>query len=817
MRLIISYIIIFLVSASLQAQFSNTDSVRIESLLSIINSQQPNSVQQKLDAYINLAQLYKGHDVQKAFHITDSAEVFLQKNNRQDLMPRVYNVRGLFHFNKGKYLQALYEYQRGIESYQREGHNTPHTGFLHIDIGNIFYQLHQYKDAIIFYNKAFDIFKTNGEPENLGGQAVALNNIGLCRLQLNQFQTGLSAFLQAFELRKTMQDSLLITHSYTHLMEAYLAYDHLKSADSLISYAYQSGRIDRSSIWFKNLQLLHAELLIKQGKIHQAGLKLSEVEKFSFGPDQDFFDPAILQVKARLEIARGNYPAVKNLVQKGYDQAMEQRDYMSALTFSTLGKEVSLKENNTGEALRHSENIISLRDSLQLSKEGLVGELLDLNMAFVKTQEQNRKLKSVSENFHARIQDQNWLLIAALSVIFVLLILFWYINKLSKRQKKNEINQRELNQRILAVVNHTDSIILSLNEKGEIRLINQSAIEFFRNWTGSEIRAGDNLLEKLANHEGSERWQKWFEKSKEFNGWKEVSQITLRDKVYYYLENFSAITREGGKYAGLVLVANDITKEHEFNVELSQQRDILVKGNKAKEKMLSILAHDLKDAIYSARSLSEMVIETPEQFPKEELIHLFSLLFNNFDRTKNLLDGLLEWMKTQTGAMEAKASEFYLYKLASEVMEDCREKASAKGIEITINGDADITANADREMIKTVLRNLVSNAIKYTSPDTGKILISSRVFNDKVEVHVKDNGTGMSMEAQRKLFQFNGRFTTPGTNNELGTGFGLSLCKELLRLNNTSLHLQSEEQQGSDFYFSLPLVNKKDSVLGHTY
>ncbi len=388
-----------------------------------------------------------------------------------------------------------------------------------------------------------------------------------------------------------------------------------------------------------------------------------------------------------------------------------------------------------------------------------------------------------------------------------------YRNHVIRKLRENELGRRELDQQTLAVVNNTDSIILSLKKDGTIRIINQAAIDFYKKWTGIELRAGRNVLNEFENVTVHNRWSEWMDKSRQSSHWKEISQLKIDGQERYFLENFSAVYRNESHYAGLVMVAADITKEHADSVEISHQKNKLEKSNQAKERMISILAHDLKDSIYSAHSLAEMIVETPESFDRDELLRLFGMLRKNFSRTRNMLDGLLEWMKTQTSGMKARTQKFNLHQIVKEVLAEQRPKSQRKKVKLEVDIDKDIYVKADPEMIKTVLRNLVSNAIKYVESGTGKVTVESRHKEGDLEIHVIDNGVGMSTADQRKLFRQPGRFSKPGTADEQGTGFGLSLCNELLRMNRCRLQVQSREGIGSDFYFSLPYaVGSGDSV-----
>ncbi len=410
------------------------------------------------------------------------------------------------------------------------------------------------------------------------------------------------------------------------------------------------------------------------------------------------------------------------------------------------------------------------------------------------------------------IRQKFWLTIAALLIVGLLIVSILALN-LYRKVSHNERHLREVNQRILAVVDYTDSIILSLDSDSTIRLLSKSASRFFKRWVNIELKAGDKLLPKLKNTAAYQHIMEWQKRSQELKGWKEVSQVKVGERELYLLESFSSIRKPDGSYAGLVLVANDITVEHEYNVKLTEQRDFLQRSDHAKQRMLSILAHDLKDAIYSAHSVSGLVQESPDNFDKEELHHLFKLLHDNFEKTKNLLEGLLEWMKTQSKDMTPSLSTFNLHDTALTVTKAFEEKLANKNIKLRFDVPENTLVNADREMVKTVLRNLLSNAIKYTRSDEGEIRIYSENLEDKATIHVQDNGEGISDQNRHKLFKNPGEFSTMGTENEHGTGFGLSLCYELLQLHQTKLSLKSSPGAGSDFYFELPLSIKTKSTI----
>jgi len=400
-----------------------------------------------------------------------------------------------------------------------------------------------------------------------------------------------------------------------------------------------------------------------------------------------------------------------------------------------------------------------------------------------------------------------WLPLSFLLVLIALISLgvAFYISRVNQKLRAS---RKELRQRILAVFSTTDSLILSLNEDTGIRFISDSASDFFKKWIGIRLYHNDNLLERLQGTEGYKEVLTWHERSREVKSYSEVKKYKLTDRELYLHHMVSSIRDpKTNEYLGLIVVANDITLQQQHSKRLVEQRDKLAESDQTKEKLLSILAHDLKDSVYSAHTVSGLVHDEPENFSKEELLSLFDLMHNNFERTKDLLEELLVWIRSQSDDFKGEPEKVSLYSLVADVEQICEPRVQAKNLTFEREIPKDLMVLTDPKMIKTVLRNLLSNACKFSEANKGRINVYTVEKDNEVEVHVKDNGIGMSEKIQQKLrISNNGEFSTPGTNNEIGTGFGLSLSKQILEKNNSKLKFRSSPGEGSDFYFSLPLA-----------
>jgi signal transduction histidine kinase len=249
---------------------------------------------------------------------------------------------------------------------------------------------------------------------------------------------------------------------------------------------------------------------------------------------------------------------------------------------------------------------------------------------------------------------------------------------------------------------------------------------------------------------------------------------------------------------------NKEIEDHQQNVEILNAE--LKEANNTKDKFFSIVAHDLKNPFNSLLVLSELLLNDYETFSDEERKQFIFQIKFSAKNTYSLLQNLLEWASSQSNKTSIVKEKINLANLTSEAI--TLLKPIAKNKKIVINSDIpdEMIAYADRNMVSTVILNLLTNAIKFT-PQKGLVEIRSYQRNHHVEVEVADTGIGISDDNQKKLFRLDEKFQTDGTEKEKGTGLGLVLCKEFIEKNNGEIWVKSKEGAGSRFYFSLPGIS----------
>ena len=225
--------------------------------------------------------------------------------------------------------------------------------------------------------------------------------------------------------------------------------------------------------------------------------------------------------------------------------------------------------------------------------------------------------------------------------------------------------------------------------------------------------------------------------------------------------------------------------------------------NATKDKLFSIIAHDLRNPFNAIITLSDFIEEHIRKGENDEALHMLGLLQKSSQSTYNLLQNLLEWSMLKREAMQCNPAELELLPLVEDEVTTFRNMAQQKDIVIEINVPAGLMVQADGNMLKTVLRNLCGNALKYTHPG-GKISISACREGSAVTIAVQDSGIGMTPEEIEKLFLLHSGSSKPGTRQEKGSGLGLMLCSEFIHLHNGTIRVESTPGKGSTFIVSIP-------------
>ncbi len=239
------------------------------------------------------------------------------------------------------------------------------------------------------------------------------------------------------------------------------------------------------------------------------------------------------------------------------------------------------------------------------------------------------------------------------------------------------------------------------------------------------------------------------------------------------------------------------------HLELRSQRKNLEELNATKDKFFSIIGHDLKSPLNQLLSLSEIIQNEIKRGREQEVIRMANLLTESAKSARTLLENLLDWSRSQTGKIHFAPEKLDINRITEEVVELNAQNAFQKNIKIKSAIDPGTTIFADENMVKTVLRNLISNGIKFTKTG-GEIKLRAEQVNGMVIYSVADNGIGIKDEDVNKLFRIDINPKSIGNSSEKGTGLGLILCKEFVEMNGGEIWAESKWREGTTFKFKVP-------------
>lgn len=236
---------------------------------------------------------------------------------------------------------------------------------------------------------------------------------------------------------------------------------------------------------------------------------------------------------------------------------------------------------------------------------------------------------------------------------------------------------------------------------------------------------------------------------------------------------------------------------------IHSQNQKLQKTIESRDKLYSVIAHDLRAPIGTIKMITASLENDRNRMTDPHVLKSFDMIHETSEEAYNLLENLLRWSRNQNGKTRVYPTTFDLSKAIHQVIVLFNAIAASKELKMNDHSIPGAVVYADEDMIRTVLRNLLSNAIKFSFPG-GLIDISLSEMPDMIMVAVKDNGQGIKKELQSKLLKGNEYISTYGTHNEKGSGLGLMLCRDFVKMNKGKFWFSSQENKGTTFYFTVP-------------
>lgn len=382
---------------------------------------------------------------------------------------------------------------------------------------------------------------------------------------------------------------------------------------------------------------------------------------------------------------------------------------------------------------------------------------------------------------------------------------------ISLREQLNEQLQQEIAERKLAeneirklskvfLDGTNPTFIEDLN--GHILEMNHEAVNFYGFSREELVGKSIKILAPDEQHEKIDEWIQLCLRGKLVRDVESIQRKKDGSKIPV-LMTLSLLSDEENNPFAIASMASDITELKNIEKELTKSNAVAESANAAKDKFFKIISHDLKSPFNSIIGFSNLLSEEYDSFDDLKKKDYIQRINSSSLYTYNLLENLLTWATAQTDEISINKEELDLKKLVESSITNALLNAQAKNISIINNIPPELILSIDKNTAFTFIRNIVNNAIKFTH-NGGHITIDSHANKDSISIHIADTGVGISPQVIEHLFQVGEDISTPGTNNEKGTGLGLILCKEFIERNGGSITVKSVVNKGSEFIIVLP-------------
>jgi signal transduction histidine kinase len=807
---------------------------------------------EKSAIYNQIAQSYIPGSPEKGLQYALKAIELAKKtgNTQQEALGQ--KIMGAAYYNLFKFEESINSYNNAIRLFGKTN-DFAQIAAVYLNIGLIFKDQNQYPQALELYNKALNLCDSI---KNLPGKANAFNFLGGLAWKQGNYEKALLQYQNALGIRLKLNAPVDIATAYNRIALAYK--DMGKYDEALKNYTLAQSFFQKSNdnnlialnyndignvYWKKNDNEQALENYFKSIKLRynlndKAGIAGSYIN--------------IGNVYFNLENsnkAKEYYMLALNI----YSELMQQRQIANTLTL--LGTSESILNNNQ-EALDFYTRALAIREKLGDKKE-IALSLNNLGNTLVQLKEFQKAISSFNKALSLRteLKDSSGMIITlndignlyennnvGQSINFFRQALLlaqktsnnYYISLCSRKLAETGL---KINESYNVINNYLMQSRIAGNKCKNAELlknIEYSYFQVYKHFKNFELALQSYInynqisdsLETLKNSKRLSSIQQNIEiekKNNEIRAYENEVKILRQDKeIQSLVMSKQKHVRNGlilifllsliatGLFVYLYLIkkkSNYLLNQQNViikntNEQLLLRENELKKLNATKDKYFSIIAHDIKNPLSALMSLSHIIVEKFDDLKSDDLQRFNKMIFESADNLHKLLENLLNWARTNTEKIKCHPENIQLKTIINNVFLTAKLSAQQKNIELIDNSE-NFEVFADINMLTSILRNLVSNAVKFTK-EGGNILIYTKNQGRMIEISVADNGIGMDENNLKKLFQLDENYTTRGTNNETGSGLGLILVKEFVEKNKGKISVTSDPEKGSTFTFSIP-------------
>ncbi len=709
----------------------------------------------------DLALHYRLQDTARAYDLLDEAMALSQSLSYEKGVGLINEARGEILYYHGFYEDAIQCFDRAINSYQEAGDERLKAGVI-VDEGNANLFMARYDTALARYETALDLFTKHSD---IPGMSRCLNNMGIIYKNYGWYNKALESYDKVEELYLRISDSTSLTDTYINTGVVYVLRGHyylaLEKFSKALEYAHMTGHMDRVAKSLLNIGVIHNKMQEYELALeyYSRSLKVSTALE-----DKVEISKALTNIGTNY-IPMQQYDRAEDYIRRGLDLKNELGDLRSISNCYNYLGEIYFFKGAYDQAVRENRRAIELKHEVN-DREGLTRCYTGMGQSY---------LEMGRLGLAAVYADSSLDLSLELGVLEQIVDAY-AIQKEIMVKKGNFRQAYELSEL-------HKSFSDSLMNENKARAVQEIEFKY-----KSEMLAEENERLRLQT---------------ELDG-------LLIDRHKKIIISVSAAIIMFGLALILLYLLN--RREKHFSRSLRKKNQIITKQNiqletlnNTKDKILSVVSHDLRGTI--GNQLTALAVLAREDFKDEvERKLVFSRLANSATLSLEILENLAHWINLQEGKIEYMPEPGRVENILRAEIEYFSESLANKELKLIQELNASCKGYFDELMIRSVIRNLLSNAIKF-SRRGGEISISTNRSGDQLNVGVKDQGIGMSEGEIRKLKRGEISKFRRGTENEKGSGLGLALIKDFLGYHNSELQLSSEPNRGTDVSFSLTCID----------
>ncbi len=715
-----------------------------------------------------------------------------KKTGNKTLSSRTLNLLGVCCRTLGYYDKSLAYLSLALVNAEETG-NKIEVGFAENNIGSAYRQKAYYKAAMQHVLRGLSFFESVNYKF---GIAYSNITIGFIYQDQQNYSKALEFFNKAYQLRSEIQDTVGVGNVLAEIGKTYALCGNYSEAmkkfkEAETTFARVGDNAGMMNIWsgiggVYLKQKKYPEALNYYVRSYQTAEQIASIRGKALNgrnigsvyANMKRFDEAEQYLRRALEISESlnEYVLVLDCYHAFANFYELKRDFSHALLYERLYSE--------------------LKDSV-LSRENISG-VSEMDAVY-----QNEKAKTENALLHKNIElsttQRNFGIVLSLLFICISAVVYWKY-RYQRRMFTAEEGLRESRRHYQQLFENSYMGIFHADPDGKFRRSNQALAAMFGHGSPAEFIAEmkdlDSMQIYLADADTtSHKPENWVNAEKTYTT-KDGSLLTAKLTIRKELNS-------DGSVAYIEGIMDDITLRKQNEAEIRRINEELKELNATKDKFFSIIAHDLRSPFQVLLGFSEILSQDIEQLSQEEVKKLSKELHETIEKQYALLTDLLDWAKLQRSGMILQPKPLSVCKEVQSVIDSLAVTASLKRVVVESEIPDECSITADPNMLQLVLRNLISNSLKFTRQG-GKIKINATVSVPFVEMSVEDNGVGISETDIANLFRSDVLLSTEGTAKEKGTGLGLVLCKEIVEKHGGHISVASKPGKGSKFSFTVP-------------